>query len=324
MAEYLTKFNDLYYQSFILNLYSYSNLSCREIAKIMHVTEVKIANFLRENECLNKRNVSNKKYSDDLILKLAKEYQNGVSIVTLSKKYNICSGTLLYRFNKIGIKVNKRKHNFNQHYFENIDTQNKAYILGFLMADGCITKTNKDTHYNNRLFINLSIKDKCVLEFINKELEYNFKITEYIPKKTYSTNPMVKMSINSKLMCLDLSKYGIVNNKTGKEILPNLSNEMKRHFIRGFFDGDGAVCHRGKNNSNVSLQFCSNKCMLEQILNYFKDNINIVGKCTINKDYRDKPLYYLTFHTKNDIDNIKKLLYNNAEFYLVRKYNELI
>ena len=35
-------------------------------------------------------------------------------------------------------------------------------------------------------------------------------------------------------------------------------------------------------------------------------------------------LYYLTFHTKNDIDNIKKLLYNNAEFYLVRKYNELI
>ena len=68
MAEYLTKFNDLYYQSFILNLYSYSNLSCREIAKIMHVTEVKIANFLRENECLNKRNVSNKKYSDDLIL----------------------------------------------------------------------------------------------------------------------------------------------------------------------------------------------------------------------------------------------------------------
>ena len=50
MAEYLTKFNDLYYQSFILNLYSYSNLSCREIAKIMHVTEVKIANFLRENE----------------------------------------------------------------------------------------------------------------------------------------------------------------------------------------------------------------------------------------------------------------------------------
>ena len=35
---------------------------------------------------------------------------------------------------------------------------------------------------------------------------------------------------------------------------------------------------------------------------------------------------YLTkfFCTKNDINNIKKLLYDNAEFYLVRKYNELI
>ena len=42
-------------------------------------------------------------------------------------------------------------------------------------------------------------------------------------------------------MATDLAKYGIIPRKTGHEFLPidEIPDNLIRHFIRGFFDGDG-------------------------------------------------------------------------------------
>ena len=103
----------------------------------------------------------------------------------------------------------------NYEYFKKIDTQEKAYWLGFLMADGCIGKYHKSGK-DGRIQINISSKDRCIIEKFRECLNSDFKIIDYIPKTTYASNEMSKMMLSSINMCKDLSKYGIASNKTGK------------------------------------------------------------------------------------------------------------
>ena len=60
-------------------------------------------------------------------------------------------------------------------YFEKIDSKDKAYFLGLLMADG-----NK---YKNTVRIELQEKDKSILELFKKYIEYEGNLTYIAPRK---------------------------------------------------------------------------------------------------------------------------------------------
>jgi hypothetical protein len=57
----------------------------------------------------------------------------------------------------------------NTSYFHIIDTKAKAYLLGFIAADGSVVKSG-NTRY---LTITLKYEDKEVLEFLKTELQDN-------------------------------------------------------------------------------------------------------------------------------------------------------
>lgn len=67
----------------------------------------------------------------------------GQSFITLAKIFDINPGTLsaLAKENNLWVD-NRQKYAINHNYFQNIDTPEKAYWLGFLEADGCISKNN--------------------------------------------------------------------------------------------------------------------------------------------------------------------------------------
>ena len=81
----------------------------------------------------------------------------------------------------------------------------------------------------------------------------------------------------------DLGKLGVIPNKTKHEIIPNINQDMMRHFIRGFFDGDGwctnTTSHGKRKGSRKCIGFVSNYEFLDNlniILNIFKaENIHI-------------------------------------------------
>jgi len=100
--------------------------------------------------------------------------------------------------------------------------------------------------------------------------------------------------------------------------MPNIQENLKRHFLRGFLDGDGWVTREGK-----TIGFVSNENMLKQIKTYLNSHFVIKGKLNISVD-DEKNIFYLKIHHKEDIINIKKLLYQNANFYLKRKHNKII
>ena len=124
------------------------------------------------------------------------------------------------------------RHTLNKNYFKNIDTEEKAYWLGFIAADGCVYKMSKNAY---RLQINLSAVDIGHLELFNDCIESDYIITQ---KKVNNSDTCI-LKISSKEFTDNLINLGITPNKSLIVQMPNISQDLIRHFIRGYFDGDG-------------------------------------------------------------------------------------
>ena len=215
-----------------------------------------------------------------------------------------------------------RKNHFNEDFFEVIDTEAKAYFLGFIYADGCINKTDNTQTSENRLIINISAKDIEIQYKFAEAINYkNPKINTYIPKGTYATNPMCRMQLNSKKLVSDLKKHGITSNKTNKISFPStIPEHLINHFIRGFFDGDGCFTCTNKSNSFAIIGL---KEILIPIQNILIDKCN--ASQTKLRRYNNRPnieIYDLVYGGKNNIISIGNYMYNNATIYLQRKYDK--
>lgn len=144
-----------------------------------------------------------------------------------------------------------RKHKINDSFFDVVDTEHKAYWLGFLMADGCIYAGSGKASY--RLQINLSDIDKRHLEKLNKDLSSDYTvITKNIKnKKTLKTYTCCQLKINCTKLCKSLMKLGVVPRKSIICKMPILRNDLIRHYLRGYFDGDG--CITGNKKQHIAI-----------------------------------------------------------------------
>ena len=202
-----------------------------------------------------------------------------------------------------------RKYNLNENYFEKINSNNKAYILGFIYADGCV--------YKNYLRIWLSDKDIEILEFIKLELNYEGKIYNHYSK--IKNKKYVGLSISSKKIVNDLIKLGVIRNKTylSKE-LPVYDKKYEGTFLRGFFDGDGSIySNNNRGYDEYTICFSNNISVLNQIKNIL---INYeISSCNIRHRYNSDESCMLEIRGNINIEKICKLLYSDGEFYLKRK-----
>lgn len=235
----------------------------------------------------------------------------------LAKELGVNEKTILYWVDKHGIPRigkynNSRKHHVNQQYFSIIDSQHKAYWLGFAMADACIYKG--DSEYSFRFQINLALKDKLHLELFNKTIESDYVVKEKLVllsnNKYYET---CYLKIDNTPFCHQLIKHGVVPKKTGQETIPSLPDALLRHFIRGYFDGDGGISiHR--NGSYYSISISSNLNFLQSLLSIL-ESMGIATYCI-------EPHHGCwSFRSSNrqTIQTLYNYFYEEAMVYLDRK-----
>lgn len=222
-------------------------------------------------------------------------------------------------FKQFGITFVRRTMPINDKFFDTIDSEEKAYILGFLVADGCVREEKRKNGISYRIAFNNSIDDKEAIELIHSLICPKAKLliknssTETIKRKDsyilqWGSNYMADILKN---------KYNILPHKTlgSTFCIPenSIPNDLWRHFIRGFFDGDG---HCGK--YDIGFVFTSIPFM-KQVLNPFKEfNIKVYkieGKTCI--------YYKVVIHGGQKILNFtKNYFYKDAHYYLNRKYNQ--
>lgn len=199
---------------------------------------------------------------------------------------------------------------YNKQFFNEIDTEQKAYWAGFIAADGNIRKDFL------KMRIELNIQDYKHLEKFRDSIEGNNPIKESVRYKNHSCY----IDVNCKEMCLNLNRLGITPNKslTLQIDLNLIPQDLRRHFIRGYFDGDGSLNYYqrpGKNYLEWELSFISSEIFLRQILKELGKERNL---CTCGNNYR------FCFKSKKDILEVVKYLYDDAEIFLDRKYEKVL
>lgn len=204
-----------------------------------------------------------------------------------------------------------RKRNLNHDYFEEINTEEKAYWLGFLYADGCVYRGSGS--YSYRLQINLQARDRIILEKFQSAIESNYKIQE----KKVNNADCVLLKVNSTKMCEDLMNLGVVPRKSLICTFPKLRSDLIPHFIRGYFDGDGCIT-RTESRGKWGINICGNQAFLTSMQNIFKENDILVNI------YDNNHSVAKTLETGSHvmISKLYDFLYKNATVYLERKYEK--
>jgi intein-encoded DNA endonuclease-like protein len=191
-------------------------------------------------------------------------------------------------------------------YFENINTERKAYWLGFLFADGNIGKNN------NNVF--LTSKDKIVIESFLKDLQYTGFITKEIHNKYKSV--IWKARLCSSKMKQDLINLGCTSAKSLTIRLPKLNDALYSHFVRGYFDGDGCVRVSRNIKSQDWIRLQTEICSGSEL--FLKDLITILP--THKKTLSFTGVYLLSFSIQDSLI-LYNYMYSNHTICLERKYN---
>jgi hypothetical protein len=249
-------------------------------------------------------------------------YEQGLSLSKISKKFFINYQALKKLFKDNNIKIRKgssyaRKYNINEHYFDIIDTEEKAYILGFIYADG------NNLFKLNRISIQLSQRDEDILKKISN-IFYNKNIIKYRKKKNSKGAVFTYAVLNlfSKHMSQKLADLGVVERKSHSITFPNwLNKDLYRHFIRGLIDGDGWIRLPNNNRDSPSVGLICTRSVNDFLQNYYLSELKI--KTYLSKAYKQDKDIMCEILVKNykQCKIFLDWLYEDCNIYLQRKYD---
>ena len=205
-----------------------------------------------------------------------------------------------------------RKYNLDESFFEKIDSEEKAYWLGFLSGDGAITDGNK-------VRLSLGNKDKKHLQKFKKAVKWTGK--DYYHNDTDAT----EVNFCSLKIVNDLARYTITPNKTFTVKVPEIRKSLEKHFIRGIFDADGCINRatritRGKSDQiyiSYGGEFSveGNKEFILALQSRFIK----LGLPRNSINYSEKTISRIRYGGINQLRKIYNYLYGEAYIFLKRK-----
>lgn len=235
-------------------------------------------------------------------------YNNGLSAYEILEQTNYKSVNSIYNILRKHTDVRSRAGNKNpnlkHNYFETIDSEAKAYFLGFIMADGSITVRDKSQPC---LAIEIKEYDSYLLELFKNEIETDNSIED-------TRKDCKRIRIHSKQIANDLANYNVIPNKshaTNPAII--LPEPYMAHYIRGLMDGDGWVYKR---QYSLTMGICGTYELMESIRDYLTEKLNLPFVQVNN--YEDR-IPFITHQSIEAIDMLYHYLYDNATIYLTRK-----
>lgn len=246
-------------------------------------------------------------------VEVLKKYEEFSNIHKVAKFFGVSIGPIKRVLNENHVKLSNRRFFVDENYFDEIDSEEKAYWLGFIYADGYI----RERKSGKSLEIKLAVKDKKHLELFREHLKSTHKITECVNEVRYkggiSKSEICAIAIYSSKIVESIKRQGVHSRKTFSITKPNIEEKFMNHFLRGYFDGDGSFSfNSSKYIIKTQIVSASNDFLIFIIEELKKNEINI-------------NLYsQIKLQIQNKIDNLKfyNYIYKNATIYLARKKNK--
>lgn len=239
---------------------------------------------------------------------ICQSYSSGEPSTSIAKRYDVSGPTIRSYLKRWGIRIRTMRENcalgqFSKYshddsFFHCIDTEEKAYWLGFINADGCVT--------GDRLTIQIQARDRVLLQQFRHDLHANHSIRQY--------NGMVEITISSINMVSDLKRHGIAERKAkeGREV--GYPSSLASHYWRGVVDGDG---HIQPTTRQRMLCLAGNRPTIESFSSWVKN---------LNPEYEAGNPYKTERTWRVDVcggiaTQIVTLLYRGSSRHLKRKFH---
>lgn len=246
--------------------------------------------------------------------KIVREYVSGTSTTELGSRYGVCHGTIGKILDRHHVKrrtrseafeqlSNARKHQFDEHFFDRIDREQKAYLIGLLYADGWMQPKTYGTC--------LSSTDRELIEMFQQALATSHPIRLRYPP---AGKDLHEITVNSKVLYHALLRQGCHPNKSLTLEFPrNVPGDLLHHFIRGYWDGDGSI--RLDRRGNLRATVAGTHAFLSGMQRALIASIPIKPVTLINHGN----IYRLDYSGNWTCFLLRLYLYKGATMYLQRK-----
>lgn len=279
-----------------------SGISAKCVANNIGYNEATVRSWLKEYKIdIRKGGIYNEKYSSETINKIIDLYRTGLYTTDIDSILKLRKGVSQYLLNKSNVTLRHRglKSKIgNENYFDLIDSEEKAYFLGYIMADGNVSIIN--SQYS--LKIHIAIQDRDIVDKFLKAINSSNKT------KVKTNSNSYYVSLTSVHMCKELIDLGVIPNKTGKEFISkDIPKDLIRHYVRGVFDGDGITDISRKRSG-----FVGSVNIINNILEILNENLT-----TFRAGKNKKVVYFLG--GKKFSKKLYYYLYEDSTIWLERK-----
>ena len=260
--------------------------------------------------CAERHNIkSARAWTDEEIIFLQKHYKD-MTYKELSSYLQRSKSAIDLKINRLGLI--KSKYTYNKDFFENIDTEEKAYWLGFMFADGYIVN-NENRYGEDEFGLTLAEDSLDSIKKFKKSLRATNPIRYDKSKEKGQTS--VKLVLRSQKTVNDLIDKGCVKQKSLILQPPKkVPEKLLSHFIRGFFDGDGSLMKYNYNNyTSYQIEFTTTYEMAIWLREIF-------GKGDVRKEKRRDFTWYYSIGGNRQVLDICHYMYDEATIWMDKKY----
>ena len=190
-------------------------------------------------------------------------------------------------------------------FFDQIDTPEKAYVLGFLIADGHIYQTA------NRVELGVKQADAAVLSAITEAMGLDVSLRTMV--NSYDKSLFIRVTLGGRGMVWDLAKLGLRPDKSKTATYPSVPTELEGHLVRGIWDGDGSI-------AKYQFELIGTAALLDGVVDAAQRHTG----CLLRRRMSGKEgRYHYAYGTRRDTA-ILHWMYKDATIALERKQEKFL
>ncbi len=270
------------------------------------------------------------KYSDQEIIEIYNEkyLKQHIGGITLSRQYGV---TFYPDFERLGLKMRNnqeknRQYHCDRNYFRMIDSEEKAYWLGFIYGDGYITHPTGNSIDSLRFGMSIMNDDINHLEKFKKAIHSDAPIHTYSVSEGYKIGTKYcRIIIGDDEFTRNLVLHGVVEQKSNIMNPPiGVPEELERHFIRGFMDANGSIKITTEPRISFGISFTSTRSVLTWIMNHLIKNNILSHEYDFRKRKENHIVEAFEFGGNYLVKKYLDYIYDGASVWLDRKYDRYI
>src|SRR5271157_609669 len=250
------------------------------------------------------------------ITELIRLYQSGMTAKQVGSHLGVSKQTVLryLKKNNVERRPPRRLYALDESYFDQIDCHEKAYWLGFILADGSVS--------HDGLSVALQRRDHTHLELLASHVGFKGEVKKILAKNTRTgkVHEASRLQIWSQRLVSPLIKKGLSEfKKLGDIGICKIRAYLLSSLLRGYFDGDGSITTSG---DSLRFSICdSNATVVEWYRNTLVEQLHLHP----TKVFRRNGTSSLVHYTGNrQVPKIMRYLYAPGGPRLLRKYLRFI